>query len=439
LQSIIKRFTARPFVRNVATVATGTAASQAIIMAFAPLITRLYGPEAYGLQGIFMLVVGLLTTVVALGYPTAIVLPRADSDALGIARLSVYIGVAITLAVTLLIALFGNELLELLNAQAIAPFLFLIPVAMIISVLGVVLGQWLIRKKAFKVTATYGVATTFVVNSIKTIAGVVNPSALMLIATNTFGGLLSTVLTYWGWRRVAKPARVQEKSAHEPRRPLWELAKKHSDFPILRTPQNLINAFSKSLPVLLLASFFGAASAGQYTIALAVLGLPSGLIAGSVMSVFYPKITEAIDNGKDAKALIIKATLGMAATGALPFLIVLLAGPFLFTFVFGEAWRTAGIYAQLLAPWLLFQYINKPAVSAVPALRLQAGLLIYELFSTGTKLLALWLGFFIFEDDLIAVALFSGFGVIAYLWLIGWVIFRSGHSHSIFYGSSHAE
>ena len=35
-------------------VATGTAGAQAISMAFAPLITRIYGPEAFGVLGTFM-------------------------------------------------------------------------------------------------------------------------------------------------------------------------------------------------------------------------------------------------------------------------------------------------------------------------------------------------------------------------------------------------
>jgi len=182
---------------------------------------------------------------------------------------------------------------------------------------------------------------------------------------------------------------------------LRQLAIRHRDFPLLRTPQTLINALSQSLPILLLAGYFGASASGQYAIAIAVLGMPSGLIGGSVMSVFYPRINEAIRNGENARNLIIKTTIGMAVTGAVPFLIVIATGPFLFEFVFGEQWKTAGIYAQWLAPWLFFQYINKPAVSAIPALRLQGGLLTYEIFSTGTKVLALWLGFFIFKSDVI--------------------------------------
>jgi O-antigen/teichoic acid export membrane protein len=419
----IRNFTRRPFVRNVATVATGTAASQAIAMAFSPLITRLYGPEVFGLQGIFVSVVGLLSVVAALGYPVAIVLPKRDSDALGLVRLSIYIALGWALLTTLALYFFGRNLLQLLNAETIADFIYLIPVAMVISVLGSVLGQWLIRNKAFGFSAKYGVFTTLLLSVVKTGLGFLHPTAMALIVTNTAGGIVGTALTWLGWRNQTTKHILP--TATQPLTGLRQLALRHRDFPLLRTPQNLINAFSQSLPMLLLASYFGASASGQYAIAISVLGVPASLIGGSVMSVFYPRINAAIQNGENARALIIKATIGMAVTGALPFLLVIVAGPFLFEVVFGEKWHTAGVYAQWLSLWLFLQYINKPAVSAIPALQLQGGLLIYEIFSTGTKLLALWLGFTVFKSDVAAIALFSAFGVVAYVWLILWVIYRS--------------
>lgn len=418
-------YSKRPFIRNVATVATGTAASQAIAMAFTPLITRLYGPEAFGLVGIFMSVVSLLGTVAAFGYPIAVVLPKFDADALGIARLSIYIGLGMALLTTIALYFFGADILSLLNAEAITAFVYLIPMAMFFSVLGGVLGQWLIREKAFALTAKYGVFTTLLISSVKTGLGFLQPTAMVLIVTNTAGSLIGTLLTYWGWRKYAAKHTIAQ-TLYQPATTLRQLARQYRDFPLLRTPQNLINAMSQSLPVLLLASYFGTSAAGQYTIAIAVLGMPAGLIGGSVMAVFYPRINEAIQNGENARTLIIKATVGMAATGALPFLAIIVAGPFLFEFLFGEEWQTAGVYAQWLSLWLFLQYVNKPAVSAIPALRLQKGLLVYELFSTGTKFLALWLGFIFFKNDVVAIALFSIFGVIAYIWLIFWVIQCSG-------------
>jgi len=402
-------------------------------MAFAPFITRLYGPEVYGLQSIFMSVSGLLTTAAALGYPTAIVLPRIDADALGLARLSIYTGICTALLTTIILFFWGTDMLRLLNAEAITAYVYLIPAAMFIAVVGEVIGQWLTRKKAFKLTAKCGAFIALLLSSVKAGLGVLSPTAMVLIVTNTVGGLFGSILTIMSWRRFSSKQSILQKNTRQGAT-LAQLAAQHRDFPLLRMPQNLINTFSQSLPMLLLASYFGSITAGQYAIAISVLGMPAGLIGGSVMAVFYPRINEAIHNGENARAIIIKATIGMALTGGLPFLSVIVAGPLLFEFVFGVKWHTAGLYAQWLSPWLFFQYINKPAVSAIPALRLQGVLLIYELFSTGTKIIALWLGYAVFGNEVTAIALFSMFGVVAYVWLIFWVIHRSGkhqqHEHA---------
>lgn len=429
MRQIIIDFVKKSFVRNVVAVASGTAAAQAITLAFTPFITRLYGPEIFGLQGLFMSVVTLLATVAALSYPLAIVLPKNNVDAFGLAKLSICIGIGMALLTAIALTFFGDDLFNLLNAEAISSYAFLIPVAMFVSVLSTVVSQWLIRKKAFSLTARYVVFTSLLLNSVKTGMGVIYPTAMVLIVTNLVGTVIGAALTYLGWRRLSPKQRLKNESSDLPAT-LMQLANRYKDFPFFRTPQNLINTFSESLPVILLSVYFGTSAAGQYTLAISALGVPTALIGGSVMSVFYPRINEALHKGENVSALIIRATAGMAATGALPFLVIMITGPFLFEFVFGEVWRVAGTYAQWLSIWLFLQCINKPSVSAIPALGLQGGLLIYEVFSTGTKILALWIGFAHYHDALIAVALFSLFGSVAYIWLIFWVIRQSRkHQH----------
>lgn len=411
------------FLRNVLTVATGSAAAQAVTLAFTPITTRLYGPEAYGLQGLFFSVVGLLATTAALGYPMAMILPREDAQARAIGRLSVYIGTAVSVVVAVLFVIASDSLLALLNAEALSGFVLLIPLAMFISVVASVQGSWLIRKKAFGFAAKYGVYRSFALGVGKVGIGLVHPSGILLIVANLVGQVAGTLLTNFGWRKSQKD--LPEARPVE-RQKLVALALAHKDFPLLRTPQTFINALSRNLPVILLSTYFGVAAAGQYSLALSVLIMPASLIGGSVMSVFYPRINDAIYNGEDARSLIVRATAGMAATGLAPFALLVAFGPFLFRVAFGEAWVVAGEYAQWLSGWVFLQYVNRPAVSAIPALRLQGGLLIYELFSTGTKIVALWLGFSVFHSALVAVALFSFCGILAYLWLILWVIRRSG-------------
>jgi O-antigen/teichoic acid export membrane protein len=101
---------------------------------------------------------------------------------------------------------------------------------------------------------------------------------------------------------------------------------------------------------------------------------------------------------------------------------VVLFGPGLFSLVFGSDWVMAGEYARWLALFFLFNFINRPCVAAVPVLGIQRGLLVYESFSTGSKVLGLIVGFYWFGSDLWAVALFSVIGVAAYSVMMLWIL-----------------
>ena len=407
------------FARNVALVASGTAGAQAITMAFSPIITRIYGPEAFGLLGTFMAIVAVATPLAALAYPIAIVLPRDDRDALGLVRLSLYISFSIALLAGALLWLGGDWLIATLNAQSVSAFLFLIPLAMLFAAWMQIAHQWLIRRNQFAVIARVAVAQSLILNSVKTGIGWLNPTGAVLILISTAGSLLHAAMMLIGAKRQHEPIHAPQKTCAQ--RNLRELAHRHRDFPLYRAPQNFINAASQSVPVLMLASLFGPVAAGLYTLAKMVMGMPSVLLGKAVSDVFYPRITEAAHKGENLPRHILHATGALLAIGALPFGLVIIFGPWLFGFVFGEQWTMAGEYARWLALFFLFNFINKPCVAAVPVLGIQRGLLVYELFSTGSKVLCLLAGFYWFGSDVMAVALFSVLGVLAYSTMMLWI------------------
>ncbi len=415
------------FIRNVVTVAGGAALSQAITMAFSPLLTRLYSPEIYGIQGIFMSIAGILSAVAAMTYPVAIVLPKHDSEAKGLVKLSFKIGIATSLLMVSSLFFFP-EIILLLHAEKISAFIFFIPVYMLFAVASSIINQWAIRKKAFTLSAKVKVWQSFLTGTTKACVGFVYPSAIVLIFANVFGLLLGVVIMFFGLGKIAKSnlSEVKESVPYTPPLNSWEIAKKYKDFPLYRAPHDLISTLSFSIPIIVLAASFGTGSVGYYSIAVAILGIPMTIIGASMMQVFYPRITEAIHHGEDAKRLLIKATSGLALTGLPVFIVVIIGGPTLFGFIFGVKWQMAGVYAQWLTILLFFQYINKPAVATIPALQLQKGLLIWELFSTVTKVMGLFIGCKIFKSDVAAIALFSVLGGGASAFLTIWVIYLSG-------------
>ena len=290
MKAKIASLSSSKFVQNVTTVVAGTAGAQAISVAFSPVITRLYGPESFGLLGAFMALVSVLIPLGALTYPIAIVLPKDDSEARDLGWLSFYIAFGMSSFCVVVIFVWGEFLLDRAGLGAIAAYSLLIPLALFFSAILQIAKQWLIRKKQFKVTAKVALCQALIIGSMKTVFGFLNPTAFVLIMMSVCGSILQAIMLWAGLRKVKKNQQVKE---NLPKPDLKRVALRYKDFPIYRAPQILINAMSQALPVLMLASFFGPTAAGFYALAKTVLDIPIGLIGQSVADVFYPRINEA--------------------------------------------------------------------------------------------------------------------------------------------------
>lgn len=415
------------FVRNVAVVASGTAGAQAIVIAFAPIITRLYGPEAFGILGTFMAIVAVVAPIAALSYPIAIVLPKEDSDAKGIARLSIYIALGVAALTALLLLAAGDKIANLLQVQQVSSYIWLLPLVILFAAWLQINEQWVIRKKHFGVKARAAVLNAFVISAAKAGMGLIKPMAAYLIVLYALGQALHAFLLSLGAKRTEEQERLENKKDQQVS--LRDLARRHYDFPLYRAPQVSINAFSQSLPVLMLAAFFGPASAGFYVLCRKLLGMPSILIGKSVGDVFYPRIAEAAHRGENLSTFIVKATLSLAAVGIVPFGLVIAYGPWLFGFVFGAEWVAAGEYARWLALWLFFAFMNRSSVASIPVLKLQGFFLVYEITSVVLRLFALFVGFYLLKNDISAIMLFSLAGVALNLALILIITYISHSFH----------
>jgi O-antigen/teichoic acid export membrane protein len=385
--------------------ASGTAVAQIISLIFTPLITRLYGPEAFGVMGTFMSIISIITPIAALTYPIAIVLPKYDHEAKGIVKLSIYITMVVTIFCATILVFFKDLIVGLFNLESVASYLFLIPLAILFSGVLQVIEQWMIRTKQFKVSAKAAVIQIFLLQGGKAGVGYFYPTATVLIVLSVVASGVKVVLMLIFSKINLKKLLYNNKSQKNVS--LNSLLKKYKDFPLFRSPEVFINAISQSLPILLLTSFFGPASAGFYSIGKSILGLPSQLIGKSVGDVFYPRISEAANNKEKLTPLIKKSTLLLAVIGVIPFSLVGIFGPMMFSFVFGEEWITAGHYARWIALWSYFAFINRPSVVSLPILSAQGFQLTFTIIMLLIRTLSLLIGYILFSSDVVAIALFS--------------------------------
>ncbi len=410
------------FVKNVIILASGTAGAQFIGMLASPLITRFYGPEAYGLMGSFLALANIIIPVSALTYPIAIVLPREKKEAEELIHLSIFVSIILSMFTFLIIFLFNNQIINLLNLNEIGNLIFLIPLIILFAGFMQVSRQWLIRTKQFKINAKADFLQSVIVNGGKVGFGFLMPVSTVLILLSTS---INAIRAYIMWFSAEIPKLNLRYYLQYGKNNMKKLAKKYYDFPMYRAPESLITGISHSLPILMLSAFFGPASAGFYSIGRTVLSLPSQLIGESVGDVFFPKVTELYNNNNKITPIIRKSTFALMGIGIIPYGIIFLFGPFLFSLVFGSEWSMAGEYARWIALWSFTNFFNKPSVKTLAVINAQKYHLLYTIFGIIVRLLALIVGFTFFKSDIYAVMLFGIAGAVLNLGLISMTYYLS--------------
>ncbi|WP_083690006.1 oligosaccharide flippase family protein [Colwellia sp. UCD-KL20] len=424
LPSFIKCLSRNKIIRNVLIVSSGTAGAQIISLLASPIITRLYTPEAIGMLGSFMAIVAILLPIAALSYPIAIVLPKSHDDAIKVANNSLRIAIFFTIALTVMILLFQEKLINLIGMEG-SSTLFIalsLPLAILINTLLAICTQWAIRHKLFVINAQAVVAQSLTLNGTKILFGLLAlPLGKVLIVLTILGSLLQSIVLL---------LLMKLKKKEELKLPLnasfdSTLIKQYREFPFYRSPQGLLANLNQNIPVILLASLFGAASVGFYALCRTVLQLPVTLIAKSVNDVIYPQINQTSINNKPISSLIIRGTLWLSILGLAPLLLFIAIGPDLFSLVFGDTWQKAGEISQWLSVWFYFNFINRACVAAIPVLRLERFLLLNSLLNFILSSLGFYIGYNIFDNDVYAVAMYSLFGIIPQIIIISFVIFSA--------------
>ena len=154
-----------------------------------------------------------------------------------------------------------------------------------------------------------------------------------------------------------------------------------------------------------------------------MLRLPLVLIGTSIGQVFFQKAAEMINRGENVFATAVKSVRTLTLLSIIPFAIVMLFGEFLFAFVFGENWREAGIYAEIMAPWLMINFIASPISPLPMVLNKQRQFFLMALFGTLLMLATLFLPKWIFDSSIYTTLYITSYSQTVYLIFVIFIIF----------------
>jgi lipopolysaccharide exporter len=339
--------------RNLAVVGGGTALGQGSIVLAAPVLARLYDPQAFGLLSIYTAVISVLLAVVSFRFDLAI--PTADDvdEAVHLTALSVLLAVAASAGLGLVVLIWGGQLAAALGAAPLTPFLWLLPVALLVAGVAQALASLAVYLRSFgalaRMRASQGLAQVIGQAALGFIRA--GPFGLVLgdlagrtlgteqLVRSSFGTLRSTA---WSWRSMVRHGRRR-----------WGFAR-------VMTAASVLNMISLQIPFLLIPVLFDLDATGQFFLAYRVLVLPASLVAAAVSQVFFGEASLRRADPRRLHDLAHSVSVSLFAFAIPTYAIVMVCGQALVQTVFGPQWQQAGQIAQVLAPSLVLWAVASP-------------------------------------------------------------------------------
>ncbi len=333
---------------------TGTTIAQAIPIAISPILTRIYTPEDFGLFALFLAITNIIGSVANGRYELAIMLPEKDEDAINTAALGFIISSILSILILISVILFNEFFVNLIGNEEIGFWLYFVPITVFLLGLWNVLNYYNNRKKNYKDLRNAHIIRSIVLASTHLIIGFMKSGVTGLISGEIFSKLSAN-------SRLLKNILTDKLLISKiTKRKMINMAKRYKNFPMISLPSSFTTELYSNLFSVLLSSLYNVALLGHYYMAQRVLGLPSALLGVSIGQVFFQSAVKEKEKTGQAR-IIFKSTVKKLFLIALPFFVALFfIVEDLFAFVFGENWRVAGTYSQILIPIFFVRLLATP-------------------------------------------------------------------------------
>lgn len=407
------------FSKNVLTLMTGTTIAQAIPVAISPILTRIYTPEDFGILALFNTICVVFGVIINGRYEMAIMLPKYQKDSLVLLKISFLIAVSISMFSLLLIVFFHDYLIEFIGQESLSLWLYVCPLVFLLLGMYNALNYYYSRQKKFKSIAKSSVYKSVGLSSGQLVFSYIKNGAFGLISGKVLSIIIAPMYLLFNTQLTFKDVfKINLKN-------MRQMAIKYKEFPMFSVPSALLNTGSMEMPIIILAKYFSSTITGYFSLAHKSISLPMSMISKSFGQVLFQTVSDLKSNGKEVSQEVFSVYKKLVLIGCLPLSIIFTYGDWIFSFVFGNEWSQAGIYASYLSPWLFMVFITSPLSLLMSVFDKLKQSLMYNSLTFISRLFVLLLGVFYFKDVSITIIFFSLIGFLLNYGLLQYILYQS--------------
>lgn len=345
----------REYFQNMLVVFSGSTFSELIPICVAPILTRIYLPEDFGIYGTIVSLAAVLSQLSTLRYENALVVSQSNHEVFCVWRLCEYLICFIHLIYFLATSFLFIFIFENFSDNNYFMWCILLPLLSCSSAflqLQILLAN---REERFKFTFNIRVVTTSLVAILSISFGLCNLAVSGLIWPLILGNFTGAFLLRYSktTTSVATP------------KDLIRVVKRYKNFLYYSLPGDLINNISSRYLLIVIPFMFDSIINGYLTLAYRIVGIPSRFVANAVAEIFVQYARKEMISKKNCLHLFLLTTSILFLIGFTGFFILFLYGEVVFEIFFGHQWKATGGYVKTLIPLFLISFIVSPLSSMI--------------------------------------------------------------------------
>lgn len=358
-----------------------------------PVLTRLYSVADFGVYGIALAIVSILSTVANLRLDQALLVAEKQDKKSLIFEGAVF-----------------STVIAVISGMVIS---FILNVEMAFAVAAGVLANTLIQSLynyQFSTHQEYFCAGLNIFRSTLVVAVQLSlPLVMQISLVNSYYVssiiMIVVVLIYF--------------MKHQLYQVSWQAFKNYKDFIYSNTRHALLNSFSHNLPYYVVSHFVGVQAMGFYAIVERTLRVPINLISQTLRQFFIRQFKNTESNQNALKASVLLSLVSLPL-----FVIFLILPESVYLWIFGREWVGISTYFQILALGYWAIFCNPPSSAFLIAKRNSHVLFKLQIIELIIKFV-LFAGLYVLFDDKIYMLLAIPVALIIYNFAILYVVWRN--------------
>jgi O-antigen/teichoic acid export membrane protein len=389
---------------------------QGLAFLLSPVLSRLYSPDDFGLVALYLAVAGIMSLIATGKYEQAIMLPKKEVEAVSLMALVGFLSVIFAVISLVIIVFFHSKLVLLSDNPSLAPWLYFLPLSVLIHAIYQSFTYYANRRKLFGHMARVTLIQYILLNVSRVGIGFSPVTINGLIVAQI---LAPAVALYYLIKKILPE--IKPYFTNISLSLISQQSRIYLQYPSYNLIQSLTNTIAGSLPIFMFASGFSSAVVGLYAFGYSFVFRPISLFSQSALQVLSQKIIEDYHHKKAIYPSLKKLVGRLIMIAIVPLGLLASFAPTIFSVVFSSEWEMSGTIMQILTPWLFAVFLASP-LSFLPELFFQQKkAMILDLISLFLRFAALSVGIH-FESLMISLALFSGVSCLMVLYFLLWYL-----------------